>query len=241
MLASKNMIDDYCIVLIHGAGLGSFIWDELTPMLDIPVIAINFPNRNKGDKANAQLTFNNYIQSIIEQIKNCERRKIILVVHSIRGCIGLKIADHLEKNLAGFIAICANLPRNEESFVSGLPFPKNILMPIILRLFGTKPTKKSIGKELCNDLTAGQTAKIIDNFTPESRLLYTTILSYKMPAIKKLYIKCTKDNSLTVLRQDEMIKNLNIQSVETIKSGHLPMLSFPKKTAQIINEFANSL
>ncbi len=235
------MIDDYCIVLIHGAGLGSFIWDELMPMLDIPVIAVNFPNRNKGDEANAQLTFNDYVQSIIEQIKKCEKRKIILVVHSIGGCIGLKLADHLEKNLAGFIAICAILPRNEESFVSGLPFPKNILMPIVLRIFGTKPPKKSIEKELCNDLTHWQTAKIVDNFTPESRLLYTTIIRYTVPAIKKLYIKCTNDNSLTVVRQDEMIKNLNIQSVETIKSGHLPMLSFPKKTAQIIKEFVNSL
>ncbi len=114
-------------------------------------------------------------------------------------------------------------------------------MPIILRVFGTKPPKQTIEKELCNDLTPEQTAEIIDTFTPESRLLYTTTISYKMPEVKKLYIKCADDKSLPVLLQDKMIKNLNIQNVETIKSGHLPMLCFPKRTAEIIYEFTNSL
>ncbi len=235
------MKEDLGIVLIHGAGLGSFIWDELKSMLDIPVLAINFPNRNKGDNANTNLPFEAYTNSVIEQIEKWEKVKIILVVHSIGGCIGLEIVDYPENNLTGFIAISASLPSNGESFVSGLPFPKNIIMPIILRVFGTKPPKQTIEKELCNDLTPEQTAEIIDTFTPESRLLYTTTISYKMPEVKKLYIKCADDKSLPVLLQDKMIKNLNIQNVETIKSGHLPMLCFPKRTAEIIYEFTNSL
>jgi hypothetical protein len=42
------------IVLIHGAGLGSFIWDELMPLKKSPVLTIEFPNREIGDKANTK-------------------------------------------------------------------------------------------------------------------------------------------------------------------------------------------
>ncbi len=62
-----------------------------------------------------------------------------------------------------------------------------------------------------------------------------------MPEVKKLHIKCTDENSLTVLQQNKMIKNLHIENVKSIKSGHLPMLSLPNRNAEIRNEFANSL
>ncbi len=65
-----------------------------------------------------------------------------------------------------------------------VPFPKNLIMPIILRAFGTNPPNQAIEKELCNDLTPEQTTKIVDNFTPEARLLYTTTISYKMPEVR---------------------------------------------------------
>ncbi len=185
------MKGDLGIVVIHSADLGSFIWDELKLMLDIPVLAINFPNRNKGAKANANLPFEAYTKSviIIKQIEKWEKVKIILVLHSIGGCIGLKLNEHFKSNLAGFIAISASLPPNGQSFLSDLPFPKSILIPIILRLFGTKPPKKLIEKELCNDLTDEQAEKIVNNFTPKSRTLYTTKIRYKKPENKDALYK----------------------------------------------------
>ncbi len=40
------------------------------------------------------------------------------------------------------------------------------------------PPNQAFEKELCNDLTPEQTTKIVDNFTPEARLLNTTTISY---------------------------------------------------------------
>jgi len=103
-------------------------------------------------------------------------------------------------------------------------------MPIMLRLFGTKPPKKLIEKELCNNLSPEQMEKVVNNFTPESRLLFTTKIRYKKPEEKMLYIKSTNDNSVPVFLQDKMINNLSIQRVETIVGGHLLMLSHPKQS-----------
>ncbi|MEP6948318.1 MAG: hypothetical protein ABI863_03550 [Ginsengibacter sp.] len=56
-------------ILTHGAGLGSFIWEDLIPFLNIPALAIDFPNRNADDNATANLTFHAYTKSVIEQME----------------------------------------------------------------------------------------------------------------------------------------------------------------------------
>lgn len=231
------MENNYGILFIHGAGLGSFIWDGLIPMLNIPALAIDFPNRNSGDKANADLTFHAYTKSVIDQIEKWDKNKLILVVHSIGGCVGLKVAEHFENSLVCFIAISAAIPLNNHSFASCLPFPKDFLMPVMLKLFGTKPSKKTIEKDLCNDLTIEQTKRVVDNFTPEAKQLYIKKISYKKMDVETLYIKLTKDKSIPLLVQNKMANNLNAAKIETIESGHLPMLSSPKKLSGILNRF----
>lgn len=235
------MKDDIGLVLVHGAGLGSFIWTDLRPMLDYPSLAIDFPNRNAGNKANADLTFHAYTKAVIAQIEKWNKKKLILVVHSIGGCVGLKVAEHFKNSLVCFIAISAAIPLNNNSFVSCLTFPKNLLMPIMLNLFGTKPPKKAIEKELCNDLTVEQTDKVITLFTPEAKQLYTKKISYKRIDHETLYIKLTRDNSSPVSVQEKMASNLNTTNIKTIESGHLPMLSKPKQLSDILNKFIDEI
>jgi pimeloyl-ACP methyl ester carboxylesterase len=230
--------EDIGFVLIHGAGLGSFIWGDLQPLLHYPSLAIDFPNRNMGDKANANLTFQAYTESVIEQTENWNKKKFILVVHSIAGCVGVKVAEHFESNMLGFVAISAAIPLNKMSFVSCLPFPKNLMMPIMLSLFGTKPSQKSIEKDLCNDLKPDQTEKIVRNFTPEAPQLYMKRVSYKPIDVPSLYIQLTKDKSLPLSTQEKMAHNLKATKTETIPGGHLPMLSHAKEVADLLNRFS---
>jgi len=235
------MKKDLGIVFIHGAGLGSFIWADLQPLLNYPSLAIDFPNRNADDKANANLTFHTYIKTVIKQIENWNKEKLIIAAHSIGGCIGIKVAEYFKNSLVGFTAISAAIPLNNKSFISCLGFPKNFLMPIMLNLFGTKPPKRAIEKDLCNDLTAAQTAQIVEHFTPEAKQLYIKKIRYKRIDTQMLYIKLTKDNSFPFSVQEKMAKNLNAAKIETIESGHLPMLSKPKQLADILNEFIDGI
>lgn len=64
------MNDKIGIVLIYGAGLGSFIWDNLKPLIKNPVLTIEFPNREVGDKANNNLTFDDYKTLQLNKLKN---------------------------------------------------------------------------------------------------------------------------------------------------------------------------
>lgn len=235
------MNDKIGIVFIHGAGLGSFIWDDLKLLIKSPVLTIEFPNREVDNKANVNLTFGDYKKSAIEQIEKWGIDKFVIVTHSIGGCIGLSLTDYFAKKVVGFIGISSAIPTSGNSFISCLPFPQSLLMPLILKLFGTKPPQKAIEQTLCNDLTSEQTSEIVKRFTPEAKLLYTTKVDYKNLYIKTLYIKLNNDKGFPVQIQDKMIKNLATQKVVTLDSGHLPMISKPKELSEILNNFINEI
>ncbi len=189
------MNDKIGIVFIYGAGLASFIWDDLKPLIKNPVLTIEFPNRGVDDKTNVNLTFNDYKKSAIEQIEKWDIENFVIVTHSIGGCVGLSLIDYFSEKVTGLVGISSAVPINGNSYISCLPFPQSLLMPLMLNLFGTKPPQKTIEQMLCNDLTTEQTSELIKRFTPEAKLLYTTKVNYKNLDTKTLYIKLTKETN----------------------------------------------
>ncbi|MDR7131448.1 pimeloyl-ACP methyl ester carboxylesterase [Algoriphagus sp. 4150] len=229
------------IVFIHGAGLNASIWADLIKEINIPTLTIDFPNKKTNSKAIDMMTFDDYVSAAVNQIKNWKVEHFIIVAHSIGAFVGLKVANQFKTELRGFVAVGSIIPINGNSFVSSLPFPQKLIMPVILRLFGTKPPQKSIESELCNDLTAEQTSKIVNEFTPESKALYLTKINFILPDTNRIYIKLENDNSTPSTLQDKMAQNLNAEKIISIDSGHLPMISKAKQLGGILSDFVNEI
>ena len=225
------------MVLIHGAGLNNSIWNDVVKDYNIPCLMIEFPNKNTPPNKVNNLQFDDYVSATVKQIKNWKHEQFIVVAHSIGAIIGLAIADQFKNQIKGFVAIGSVIPKSGDSFTSTLPFPQKLIVPILLNFFGTKPPSKTLEAELCNDLTPEQTHKIVNEFTPESKNLYTTKVNFKIPQIPRLYIKIEQDNSIPANLQDKMASNLKADKIVSINSGHLPMLSQPQQLAKILNEF----
>lgn len=225
------------IVFIHGAGLSGSIWDAVIKEIHVPSLAIDFPGVKRNGKAIDIVTFDDYIDAAANQIKNWKKDRFIIVAHSIGACVGLKVANHFRNELQGFVAVGSVIPKNGNSFVTSLPFPQKLIMPVILSLFGTKPPRKSIESQLCNDLTTEQTLKIVNGFIPEAKALYTTRIYFNLPEIPRHYIKLTNDRSMPETLQDRMAKNLSATKVITLESGHLPMISKTKQVAALLIDF----
>lgn len=118
------MNDKTGIVLIHGAGLGSFIWDDLKPLIKNPVMTIEFPNREVGDKANNNLTFDDYKKSAIEQIEKWGINNFVIVTHSIGGCVGLSLTDYFAKKLLALLELVQPFQQAEIPLFLVCPFFK---------------------------------------------------------------------------------------------------------------------
>lgn len=211
----KQMNGEIGVVFINGAGLNSSIWYGLKQKMTNPALTIEFPNRKSNGTENINLAFEDYTNSAIAEIKKWKKDSFIIVGHSIGACVGIKVAEEFRNELKGFVAIASVIPESGQSFASALPFPQRLILPILLSLFGTKPPKKSIEAELCNDLTPEMTSKIVTEFTAEAKALYTKKITFELPDTKRLYIKLSNDKSMPPDLQNEMARRFKATKIET--------------------------
>jgi hypothetical protein len=80
--------------------------------------------------------------------------------------------------------------------------------------------------------------EVVKRFAAESPQLYRDKCEAPVPQGKKLYIQTSADRQLPARQQLRMAHHLNAQRITTLRSGHLPMLSYPKELAQYLNTFA---
>lgn len=235
------MAGDVGLVLIHGAGLGGFIWDGVVSRVRRPVLPVEFPNRGEGDRANRDLTLHDYTDAVAERVEGWDNGRVVLVAHSIGGCVALEVADRLGDRVAGILGVGAAFPKSGESFISCLSFPRKLIMPLILRAFGTRPPAKAIEQGLCADLPPDPSREVVERFTPESRSLYTGKVRYRSLPVERWYVKLTRDRDFPPPVQDAMIENLEARRVVNLDSGHLPMMSRPDEVAGSVSDLADHL
>ena len=233
--------DDIGLVLLHGAGLGAFIWNDAVSRMRQPALAVDFPNRGQGDRANRNLALRDYAEAVVEQVERWGRGRVALVAHSIGGCVALEVADRLGDRVVGLVGVGAAFPRSGETYASCLPFPQKLVMPLLLRAFGTRPPAKAIERGLCSDLTPEQTREVVERFTPESRSLYTDDVEYRSLPAARWYVKLTEDREFPSSMQHAMAGNLEATRVVEMDSGHLPMMSRPADVARIVGDMVDHI
>lgn len=225
------------LVLIAGAGLGTWVWHDITTALTTPSLAISFPE----SEAKKSMSLDDYTKIALEQIKAWhDVDRYVIVGHSIGGIVAMQLAHLLKDQVVGLIAIGAVIPKNGGSFFSALPFPQNLVIPLITRLAGTRPPDSAIKKSYCNDLSDAQTTEVVRRFQPESFALYGDKLLAAIPDVPRLYIKLLRDQNLKPSSQSSMAAHLKADTV-TIETGHVPMLGKPVELAHILDDFISHI
>src|SRR5262245_45263843 len=125
------------IVLLHGAGLGAWIWNKVEPLLQLPAISVDFPNRDCY-KADHRVSLDDYCEVIHRQIGSSSRTKIIIVAHSIAGVVACRLSAELGQRLVAFAGISAVIPAKGGSFLSAMPFMKRAISWGMMSLSGTR-------------------------------------------------------------------------------------------------------
>ena len=221
------------IIFISGAGLQPWIWQEVTKEISLPYAAVDFTELKKNKQLN-DITVDDYVQAALAQATALNVEKVIIVTHSIGGIIGVELAKKLGNKVAGFVAVCAAIPRPGKSFLSLFPFPQSFITGMIMRIVGTKPPASAIKSGLCNDIDDTTASRVADSFDPESIKLYATpTSSTPLPQIPSFYIITTNDKEYPQDLQRTMADQLGATIVQ-IDTGHLPMISKTNETAAAI-------
>ena len=138
------------------------------------------------------------------------------------------------------VFVAAAVPPNGGAYLSIMPPVRRILLRTVLRLTGghSRPPRSMVLKTYCNDLDQDSADLVVERIVPEAPRLFAQPLRCRpaIPPCPKTYVKLLNDHSdLTPQRQDQMIVNLAATQVDTLPTGHLPMLSQPGQLAGLLN------
>lgn len=229
------------LVLLHGAGLGKWIWDRVLPDLAPPAEAIDLPGRSDGRKP-GEVTLQECVDSVRRRLQD---GRAIVVGHSFSAEVALAAAAQEPSRVAGVVLIGGLVPESGRPFLSLLPFPQRLLLKVIVGRSrnGVRLPQSLVRAEYCNDLDEASTAQVLSRIVPEVPRLYLDPVHWaSLPAeLPRFYVRLTNDKSVSSRQQEAMIRRIASTGVESLATGHLPMLATPRECAAALNRIAAPL
>ncbi len=225
------------VVLFHGAGLGSWIWDAVLPHLTVPHLALDLPGR-AGIERPKRLSLDDCAEQVAGQLREWTPENLVLVGHSVSGGLAMRVATLLGGRVVGVVMVGAVVPPPGGAYVDVFPWFSRAMLKTLFFFVpqGAKAPDGVLTKALCSDLDGDDTKRVLDrSVVPLPRLFLDKVPWDDRIAIGRTYVKLTDDQSdVTPALQDRMAARLGADVIE-IPAGHLPMLSRPAELAQALN------
>ncbi|GHB35004.1 hypothetical protein GCM10010331_22860 [Streptomyces xanthochromogenes] len=109
-------------VLVAGARLGSWAWDDVVPHLvaagqDALPLTLSGLAEGRGEPVGQQT----HVQDIVDEIERRNLREVVLVGHSYSGIPVGQAAERIGDRLARVVFVDAGVPADGEPFVAAWP------------------------------------------------------------------------------------------------------------------------
>lgn len=210
------------ILLLSGAGLPTWIWDDVRAAL--PAESRVAP-RPPGAPSLAD-----HARCALAEAAGWDR--FVVVAHSAGGVVAAELLATAPDRVAGVVAVAAIVPPPGRSFLGALPLPQRLLVSALMRVLGTRPPAKQIRDDLAAGVDAGLAQRLVDDFEPESQAYYRDRVGDYAAPRAATYVLTGRD-SLAAALQEEYAARLGAD-LERIDTGHLPMLEQPRALAGLI-------
>jgi pimeloyl-ACP methyl ester carboxylesterase len=234
-------------VLLPGGGMGAWIWERLTPLLDRRSLAVEgriaAPPGWTEARALRRATIRGCAAYVAGLIDAEGVTDAVLVAHSGSGVIAPFVAEHTSA-VRHIVFIAANIPPEGGTALDGLPFGVRLMNVVAIRLF-TKPVparkrEKVIREHFVNASPEDVIECMLDkDIRPEPPCAaFERVHRQGLPRIPATYVKCLRDGTLSAAGFERMIANYGgMESVE-IDADHMVMLSRPRELAAALNAVA---
>ncbi|MER7795114.1 alpha/beta hydrolase [Streptomyces sp. NPDC097640] len=226
-------------VLVSGAWLGAWAWDEVVPELRAAghgahALTLSGVAEKRGVPAGQQT----HVADIVDEVERLDLRDVVLVGHSYAGIPVGQAAERIGDRLAHVVFVDSNVPADGESFVSGWVDGRAAIEASIAETGGFWPPLAA-DEFAGQGLTDEQIARIVDRATPHPGVSLTepARLSRPLTELSATYIKCLLDWPQPSDDVVELLKSERWRLVE-MNTGHWPMLSQPQELARILSEAA---
>jgi pimeloyl-ACP methyl ester carboxylesterase len=228
-------------VLVAGAWLGSWAWDEVVPQLRAAGHGAH-PLTLSGlaDKQGIPAGQQTHVQDIVDEVERNDLRDVILVGHSYSGIPVGQAAERIGDRLARAVFVDSEVPTDGESFASGWWQGPAALEASIAEHGGFWAPLTAADYD-GQGLTGEQIARIVGGSTPHpgATLTEPAVLTRPFRELPATYIKCLLDGDEP---NDTVAKLLTSEHWRLVKmnTGHWPMFSQPRELAPILLDAAGS-
>ncbi|QMU77280.1 alpha/beta hydrolase [Streptacidiphilus sp. PB12-B1b] len=228
-------------VLVPGAWLGAWAWDEVVPELRAaghgahPVTLSGLAERS-GEQAGQQT----HVDDIVRVVREGDLREVVLVGHSYAGIPVGQAAERIGGRLARVVFVDSNVPADGESFVSASPEYGPQVAAAIEAAGGVWLPPGAADFE-GQGLSGEQIARIVDGATPHPGRTLTepAVLARPLGDLPATYLKCLLDGPGLFPQVAALVEQGRWQLVE-LDTGHWPMISRPRELARALLDAART-
>ncbi|MFI6083784.1 alpha/beta fold hydrolase [Streptomyces sp. NPDC051217] len=222
-------------VLVAGAWLGSWAWDEVVDELRAAghgahALTLSGLADRRDEGRDTPIDQETHVQDIVGAIERLDLRDVVLVGHSYSGIPVGQAAERIGDRLARVVFVDSDVPTDGKSFVSG----SATLEASIAENggFWMPPTAQEYEGQGLDD---EQTARIVAGATPHpgASLTGRAKLDRPLGELPATYIKCLLDWPELPPDVAELMKSDEWRLVE-MNTGHWPMFSQPRELARIL-------
>lgn len=222
-------------VLVAGAWLGSWAWDEVAPRLRAAghgayALTLSGLAERRAEPAGQQT----HVRDIVDAVERLDLREVVLVGHSYSGIPVGQAAERIGDRLARVVFVDASVPAEGESFVSAWWEGPASLEAVLRENDGFWPplTAPDCAGQ---DLDAEQMARFLAGATPHpgASLSEPAVLSRPLAELPATYIKCLLDGPDPT---PDVTRLLTADTWRLIRmnTGHWPMFSRPAELAEVL-------
>lgn len=228
-------------VLIPGAWLGSWAWNDVVPELR----AAGHGTRSLtlsglADKRDLPAGQQTHVQDIVDEVERHDLRDVILVGHSYSGIPTGQAAELIGDRLARVVFVDSNVPTHGESFVSGWPTGRAMVEASIADNGGFWAPLTAADFD-GQGLSGEQIARIVGGSTPHpgATLTEPAVLARSLGELPATYVKCLLDGAEPSDDVAELLTSERWRLVD-MNTGHWPMFSQPRELARILIDAVSS-
>lgn len=211
------------VLFLSGAGLPAWVWDEVRAALPGESAVATYP------KGSTSLT--DVAQGVADQV--AEWPTCHLVAHSLGGAVAAAMLGRPSHRVSAVTAVCAVVPRPGSSFTGSLALPQRLVLPLVMRLLGTKPPDSAIRSAMGAGLPAATADRLVADFDAESRRLYTDRVGPEVRWPDDTAYLLTTEDDLAVPLQERYAAELSTAPTR-VAAGHLPMLTHPSEVTDLV-------
>ncbi|MER5785495.1 alpha/beta fold hydrolase [Streptomyces mobaraensis] len=226
-------------VLVAGARLGGWAWDDVVPHLraaghDVRPLTLSGLAEKRGVPAGQQT----HVRDIVDEVERRESRDVVLVGHSYAGIPVGQAAGRIGDRLRRVVFVDAEVPSDGASFVSAWPDGGAAVTAEIAEHGGSWPVAP-VGHYAGHGLTDEQIARVVAGSTPHpgATLTEPAVLARPLDELPTTYVLCR----LAGPEPSDTVRDLLAcprWRRADLDTGHWPMFSRPRELADVLLDAA---